>query len=170
MLVKGKFLCYIPLKEGGDMEELHIVPARGEAFLRQAAEVHAVAWQDSHRSFCPPDFVAAHTPERQYGYLRDKEEEGSRIFLLLREETPTGVVTVTGSVIADLYVLPEAQNRGYGTYLLRHAIEQCAGSPTLWILENNTGAERLYRRNGFVPTGRVKEHPGGFDEREFIHP
>ena len=152
------------------MEELHIVPARGEAFLRQAAEVHAVAWQDSHRSFCPPDFVAAHTPERQYGYLRDKEEEGSRIFLLLREEKPTGVVTVTESVIADLYILPEAQNRGYGTYLLRYAIEQCEGSPTLWILENNTGAERLYRRNGFVPTGRIKEHPGGFDEREFIHP
>lgn len=152
------------------MEELRIVSVRKEAELRQASEVHAVAWQDSHRSFCPPDFVAAHTPERQYGYLRDKAEAGSRIFLLLREETPVGMVTVTGSVIADLYVLPEAQNRGYGTYLLRHAVEQCEGSPTLWILENNTGAERLYRRNGFVPTGRVKEHPGGFAEREFIHP
>ena len=149
------------------MEGLHIVPVPERSLLRKAAEVHAVAWQDSHRSFCPPDFVAAHTPERQYGYLRDKAEAGSRIFLLLREETPVGVVTVTGSVIADLYVLPEAQNRGYGTYLLRHAVEQCEGSPTLWILENNTGAERLYRREGFLPTGRVLAHPGGLDEIEF---
>ena len=152
------------------MEELRIVPAREEVLLRQAAEVHSISWQDSHRAFCPPDFVAAHTPERQYRCLRDKAEAGSRIFLLLRRDTPVGVVTVTESVIADLYVLPEAQNRGYGTYLLRYAIERCAGSPTLWILENNAGAERLYRREGFLPTGRVLEHPGGLDEREFLRP
>ena len=152
------------------MEKLQIVPAREESLLRQAAEVHAAAWQDSHRSFCPPDFVAAHTPERQYGYLREKAEAGSRIFLLLRAETPVGMVTVTDGVIADLYILPEAQNRGYGTYLLRYAIEGCEGSPTLWILENNTGAERLYRRDGFLPTGRVIRHPGGLDEIEFYLP
>ena len=150
------------------MEELHIVPVLDEAALRQASAVHAVSWQDSHRSFCPPDFVAAHTPERQYRYLAEKAEGGSGIWLLLREETPVGLVTVTGSVIADLYVLPEERNKGYGSRLLRYALGQCEGSPTLWILENNAGAERLYRRNGFLPTGRVLEHPGGFAEREFV--
>ena len=152
------------------MEALQIVPVSDADGLRRAAEVHAVSWQDSHRAFCPPDFTAAHTPERQYRYLAEKAASVSRIYLLLRADTPVGVVTVTGNVIADLYVLPEEQNKGYGTGLLRYAMEQCEGSPTLWILENNTGAERLYRRNGFVPTGRVKEHPGGFAEREFIHP
>ena len=153
------------------MEGLRIVPVSDEGALRRAAEVHAVSWQDSHRSFCPPDFVAAHTPERQYRYLADKAASGSRIFLLLREgETPVGVVTVTGDLIADLYILPEDRNKGYGTVLLQYAMGQCAGSPTLWILENNAGAERLYRRNGFRPTGRVLEHPGGLSEREFIHP
>ena len=152
------------------MEELRIVSVRKEAELRQAAAVHSVSWQESHRSFCPPDFVAAHTPERQYRYLAEKAASGSRIFLLLREENPVGVVTVTDSVIADLYVLPEERDQGYGTRLLRYAMGQCEGSPTLWILENNTGAERLYRRNGFRPTGRILEHPGGFGEREFLHP
>ena len=152
------------------MENLQIVPVLESAALRQAAEVHAVSWRDSHRAFCPPDFVEAHTPERQYGYLRKKEEEGSRIFLLLAGGLPVGLVTVTGSVIADLYVLPDKQNRGYGTFLLRYALEQCEGSPTLWILENNAGAERLYRREGFLPTGRVTEHPGGLKEIEFFLP
>ena len=153
------------------MDEIRLIPALDEAALRRAAEVHAVSWQDSHRSFCPPDFVAAHTPERQYRYLADKAASGSRIFLLLREgETPVGVVTVTGDLIADLYILPEERNKGYGTVLLQYAMGQCAGSPTLWILENNTRAERLYRRNGFRPTGRVLEHPGGLSEREFLHP
>lgn len=153
------------------MEGLRIVPVSDEGALRRAAEVHAVSWQDSHRSFCPPNFVAAHTPERQYRYLADKAAGGSRIFLLLREgETPIGVVTVTGDLIADLYILPAERNKGYGTVLLQYAIGQCSGSSTLWILENNTGAERLYRRNGFRPTGRILEHPGGLSEREFIHP
>ncbi len=148
---------------------MQITPASEETVLRQAAVVHAISWQDSHRAFCAPEFVAAHTPERQYGYLREKMQNGSRVFLLLAEEQPVGVVTVTGSVIADLYVLPEQRNQGYGTCLLRYAMGECAGSPTLWILANNTGAERLYRRDGFIPTGRVVEHPGGFDELEFIH-
>ncbi len=152
------------------MDEIHLIPALDEVALRRAAEVHAVSWQDSHRSFCPPEFVAAHTPERQYRYLTDKAANGSRIFLLLRGETPVGVVTVTADLIADLYILPEERNKGYGTVLLQHAMGQCAGSPTLWILENNIGAERLYRRNGFRPTGRVLEHPGGLSEREYIHP
>jgi GNAT superfamily N-acetyltransferase len=148
---------------------MQIIAASEEAVLRQAAVVHAISWQDSHRAFCAPEFVATHTPERQYGYLRGKVQDGSRVFLLLAEGQPVGVVTVTASVIADLYVLPERRNQGYGTYLLRYAMGECVGSPTLWILANNTGAERLYRRNGFIPTGRVEEHPGGFDEIEFIH-
>lgn len=152
------------------MEELRIVSVREEADLRQAAGVHSVSWQDSHRSFCSPDFVAAHTPERQYRYLADKAASGSRVFLLLRGNKPIGLVTVTGDLIADLYILPDERNKGYGTVLLQHAMGQCTGSPTLWILENNTGAERLYRRNGFRPTGRVLEHPGSLSEREFIHP
>ena len=52
----------------------------------------------------------------------------------------------------------------------RESIEERAAAMAAWILENNTGAERLYRRNGFRPTGRILEHPGGLSEREFIHP
>ena len=149
---------------------MRVIPAEDETALRHAAEVHSAAWQESHRSFCPPDFVATHTSERQYRYLRDKRAAGGLVLLLLADGAPVGVVTVTGSLIADLYILPEMQNRGYGTYLLRCAIGRCQVSPTLWILENNAGAERLYRREGFLPTGRRTEHPGGFDEIEFILP
>ncbi len=146
---------------------LRVVLTEEEAALRLAAEVHSVSWRESHRVFCSPDFVAAHTPERQYRYLREKQENGSLVLLLLADGVPVGVISVTGNLIADLYILPELQNKGYGTHLLRCAISRCDGSPALWILENNTGAERLYRREGFLPTGRRLEHPGGSDEIEF---
>ena len=123
--------------------------------IMQAAVVHAASWQASHRDFCSPAFVARHTPERQQAYLESKIAEGSRFFLLLANE-PVGIVSVTVSLIADLYVLPARQNKGYGTALLRYAITQCTGTPTLWILENNTGAQRLYHKLGFRETGAVR--------------
>ena len=86
---------------------------------------------------------------------------------MLAEGEPVGIVSVTDSLIEDLYVLPDRQNMGYGTKLLQYAVSRCTGMPTLWILENNTGAERLYRRMGFRKTGRRKAVTNGLDEIEF---
>ena len=134
--------------------------------LYDAAAVHAAAWQESHRAFCTPAFVEAHTTERQAAYLQRKLDAKSRLFLLI-EEKPVGVVSVTENLIEDLYVLPEEQGKGYGTKLLRYAIGVCPGTPTLWILENNTKARKLYERLGFSETGNRHSVPNGLDEIEF---
>lgn len=134
--------------------------------LMEAAAVHAAAWQASHRAFCTPEFAESHTTERQAAYLQRKLDAKSRIFLLV-DDGPKGVVSVTGSLIEDLYVLPEEQGKGYGTKLLRFAAAVSTGTPSLWILENNAGARRLYTRLGFFETGNRKITPGGLDEIEF---
>ena len=150
----------------GFLEVRVIIPV-DETNLHQAAFIHSVSWQESHRAFCAPDFIALHTPERQREYLRDKMNSGTKLYMLVDEE-PAGIVSVTGSLIEDLYILPDRQNRGYGTELLQYAIGQCADIPVLWILENNQGAERLYRRMGFQETGRRNSITKGLDEIEFI--
>ena len=137
-----------------------------ESNLKEAATVHSIAWKESHRSFCAPDFIEMHTPERQRDYLSRKITGGSKLYMLV-EEKPIGIVSVTGSLIEDLYILPDKQNMGFGTKLLRYAIAQCADTPTLWILENNEGAGRLYRRTGFRTTGRRNSITNGLDEIEF---
>ena len=134
--------------------------------IMQAAAIHAISWQASHRAFCAPDFVEKHTPERQLEYLQSKMKNGSKVYMLV-DEKPVGIASVTGSLIEDLYVLPDLQNRGYGTELLRFAMRQCKDTPVLWILENNTGAKRLYHRMGFVETGRRHSITDGLDEIEF---
>ena len=146
--------------------DIVITPAGAED-LEAAGRVHAEAWQDSHRAFCAPEFVALHTPGRQARYLAEKVSNGSRLYLLRADGEAVGVVTVTGSQIEDLYIFPGWQNRGLGTALLRYAVSRCDGAPTLWILENNAGAERLYRREGFVPTGRRNAITDKLDEMEF---
>ena len=154
-----------------------VLPERGETgykamivevdrdSLRAAAEVHSVSWKDSHRAFCSEAFVEAHTPERQEAYLLGKMRGGSRLFLLV-DGSPAGVVSVAGDLIEDLYVLPECRGRGLGTRLLRYAMDRCAGIPSLWILENNRDAERLYLRMGFRRTGRTKAVTDGLNEIE----
>ena len=134
--------------------------------LLRAAAIHSISWQDSHRAFCTPDFIELHSPDRQREYLNSKMNSGSKIYMLIEDE-PVGIVSVTDSLIEDLYVLPDKQNRGYGSKLLQYAIKQCTDTPTLWILENNTEAERLYRRMGFKKTGRKNAITGELDEIEF---
>ena len=125
---------------------------RDNLFL--AAEIHSASWKDSHKSFCTAEFVEQHTPERQREYFSSK---------MLR-----GVVSVTGNLIEDLYVLPDRPNEGHGTRLLKYAMDRCSGTPTLWIRQDNADAERLYRRMGFRATGKKKTVAEGFDEIEFI--
>ena len=125
-----------------------------EQNIMDAAIIHSISWRESHRDFCTPEFIEIHSPERQLRYIRDKMDKGTRFFMLV-DEAPVGVVSVTENLIEDLYVLPEKQNMGYGTELLQFAVGQCPDTPSLWILENNVNAERLYRRMGFTKTGRI---------------
>ena len=142
-----------------------IIPV-DETNLLEAAMIHSISWKESHRAFCTSDFIEMHTPERQREYLRNKKNNGAKIYMLV-EEKPAGVVSVMKSLIEDLYVLPEEHNKGYGTKLLQFAIDRCADIPTLWILENNVNAERLYRRMGFTETGKKNPITAGLDEVEF---
>ena len=126
-----------------------------EQTLSAAGYVHAESWRASHRDICPPDFVAAHTAQAQTEYLRQEMAQGKRLFLLTDGEQ-VGIVTVWGSLIENLYVLPGRQGRGYGSRLLKFAMAQCQGAPTLWVLNSNENAHRLYLRHGFQQTGVIK--------------
>lgn len=139
-----------------------IEPVTQENIL-QAAAIHAESWRESHREICSAEFLALHTTERQKVMLESAMEQGTRLYLLTDGE-PVGLVGINGSRIEHLYVRPKEQNKGYGTRLLAFAVGQCTGAPSLWILSTNSGARRLYERNGFRPTGEIIRHSGGLYE------
>jgi len=120
--------------------------------LIQAAEIHAISWRESHKDFCSPAFVAEHTTEQQARFLQKELDAGKKLFMLV-DKKPMGIVSVDGSRIANLYVRPEEQRKGYGSKLLEHAISQCDGIPCLWILSNNHAARQMYEKRGFRPSG-----------------
>lgn len=71
-------------------------------------------------------------------------------------QTPDAATPVVADLLA-LAVLPGFQNKGIGTKLLHHVIEVAErvapqsriSSLRLTVAESNTGAQRLYARNGF---------------------
>lgn len=117
-----------------------------------AAEIHSISWKKSHESFCKKDFLEQHTTQHQKMYLCNEINLGKNLFMLI-EDMPVGIVSVHNNLIENLYILPEEQHKGYGTQLLKFAIQQCKGTPTLWILDNNDKAYSLYSKYGFQKTG-----------------
>ena len=127
-----------------------------ELNIADAGRIHSESWKESHRSFCSAEFVEKHTPAAQVEYLRREMNAGKSIYMLI-DEYPVGIVSVHGSLIENLYVLPSEQRKGYGSQLLDYAIQHCSGTPCLWILNNNEGAYRLYSKSGFKETGNRKQ-------------
>ena len=136
-----------------------------EQNIADAGRIHSESWKESHRSFCSAEFVERHTLTAQAEYLRREMDAGKRVYMLI-DEYPVGIVSVNGSLIENLYVLPSEQRKGYGSKLLHYAIQQCSGTPCLWILNTNEGAYRLYSRKGFKETGRRKQLSGQLAEIE----
>ena len=134
--------------------------------IHQAAVIHSESWKESHKDLCSAEFLEAHTPERQKSYLEAEMEQGAQIYMLV-DQKPVGIVSVESCLIADLYVLPSEQNKGYGTRLLAFAVTKCQGPPSLWVLSSNQRAQKFYERNGFCPTGAVVQHTDTLWELEF---
>ncbi|MDD4074729.1 MAG: GNAT family N-acetyltransferase [Eubacteriales bacterium] len=73
--------------------------------------------------------------------------------------------------IISVYLLPDAMRKGYGTALLKAAIDELKKrgyrDVFLWVLEENLRARSFYEKLGFSPTGDYLDDTiGGKDLRE----
>lgn len=139
-----------------------------EANIPAAAEIHAESWRESHRSFCSPAFIEAHTIETQIDYIRKELSQG-KVFYLLYSDSPKGIVSLLENRIENLYVHPSQQRKGYGTQLLHYIEGLYCDNPTLWVLNNNHTAISFYRREGYEFTGNRRELRSDLAELEMKH-
>ena len=110
-----------------------------EKNIQQAAEIHSITWQDSHKDFCSIRFIEQHNIQNQRIYLLNEINLGKEVFML-EEDYPVGIISIKNNLIENLYVLPDEQGKGYGTNLLLFAISKCKNEATLWVLSNNKRA------------------------------
>ena len=135
--------------------------------IRDAGKIHSESWKESHKSFCSEEFVARHTEETQIEYIRSEITKGKDFYMLI-DHIPVGIVSVCGSLIENLYVLPTEQRKGYGAMLLHYVLKQCHDIPSLWILSNNDRANAFYKKYGFVESGRKKQLRNNLFEVELV--
>jgi len=136
-----------------------------EENIEAAAQIHAEVWRQSHKDICSDEFVRAHTTRRQMSYIREQKKQG-RVFYLLTDNEPKGIVSVHGNLIENLYVAPQQQRKGYGTKLLRYAECCCTGNPVLWVLSSNQAAQSFYQICGYRFTGNRKKLKNALYELE----
>ena len=85
-------MCYNKSIKAKKIEIMVIIEV-DEKNIFDAARIHSISWQESHRSFCESEFVELHTPEHQREYLLEKLKSGYNLFMLLDIE-PVGIVSV----------------------------------------------------------------------------
>ena len=135
--------------------------------ISNAGKIHSESWKESHKNFCSEEFVARHTEEAQTEYIRSEISKGKDFYMLI-DRMPVGIVSVCGSLIENLYILPAEQRKGYGAMLLQYGLKQCNGIPSLWILSNNDRANAFYKKHGFVESGKKKQLRNDLFEVELI--
>lgn len=100
---------------------------------------------------------------KQFCHRLQELNENREIKSFWHRGTLVGSYIVSGDYITDLVVHPRFQNKGYGTLMLKHCIlflrnEKAKTDIYLRVAESNTGAKRLYERNGFQVISHFAEH------------
>ncbi|MDU1412580.1 MAG: N-acetyltransferase [Clostridium sp.] len=106
------------------------------------------------------------------GYVKNEEQFYEKLITLNRfnqvysfwlNNELVGVYIIKKNYIMDIVVNPIYQNKGYGSYILVHCIRNMKATKfidniRLGVVKTNTGAKRLYERNGFVEISSYAEH------------
>lgn len=79
-----------------------------------------------------------------------KDLAGDTVYLLYDRDVPAATMTINGSEINRLFVLPQMQGRGYGTELMDFAEAQIAAYSPEAVLCSSFAAQELYMKRGYI--------------------
>jgi putative acetyltransferase len=111
--------------------------------IAQIARVFRVA-----REFSLPYLPQLHTPEEDLQFFNERVSKTDRIVIVVEDEEVAGFCAFWDGWIDHLYALPEYQQRGIGTVLLREAMRTYPNLQ-LWVFQKNDVAKKFYEANGF---------------------
>jgi putative acetyltransferase len=100
------------------------------------------------RSFGTLTFLPTlHTPEEDRAHFARRIAE-AEVWAAEEDGRVVGFASLSGDLLADLYVDPDAHGRGVGSALLDHAKARRPGGFTFWVFQRNEKARRFYEHRG----------------------
>lgn len=156
------------MRDTSQVTEMPLVRRMGEDDWDQVREIRLAALQDSPTAF-------ASTYEREAAFdeatWRSRTRtaawfvafDGTRAVGLVAGRHEEGALAGERHVVS-FWVAPDYRGRGVAGALLDAVVdwarEQGADVVTLWVVDGNEPATRLYVRHGFQPTGERQPVPG----------
>ena len=138
--------------EGSIIDEVSLVPF-SEEYYSQYERIYNECFYEMREALDVK-------PYNFYSDIEQVRDKMANIFMLIHNETLIGSVGCYGTEIDDLIVNKQFQNKGYGKTLLLwavHHIRTYTDEPiTIHVAEWNQNALKLYMRNGFVVTKKIK--------------
>jgi GNAT superfamily N-acetyltransferase len=108
------------------------------------------AWHETNRaSYWYVEQHQKHTLEDAQRFFRNVLLAECRIWVACVDSEPVALVAWDSRYIRQFAVVSGMRNRGIGSALLRHLLDQTTGEVRLYTFQRNAGARRFYERNGF---------------------
>ena len=132
------------------------------------ADVHVRSWQAAYKGLLPDDYLNGLRPEDRAQRYTFGSRDPRQPFTIVSTEADliTGFATIGPARDPDIpdygelfaiYVAPEWWDRRIGLALVTEArdrlYERGFRSAALWVMANNTRAERFYKIDGWQPDG-----------------
>ena len=112
-----------------------------EIVQRTIKEVYTKYYRDEVVAF----FCKWHSKEKIYEDVKEK-----KVYVILEENRIVATGTVDGDLITRIYVLPEYQNRGYGSAVMDFLEQKVIKENGAVRLEASLPAGRFYHKRGYV--------------------
>ena len=136
-----------------------------DAHLSSVAQIHINAWRKTYKDVVSQQHLDTFTTEKTKIYwagvinkqntkvLVAENKNNILGFIYLRHESPHDY----NAEIEALYIEPSKQNRGIGTQLVNHVINNISNQLCLWVLDTNVVAKKFYSKVGFSETNKTKQ-------------
>ena len=146
--------------------------SEGELLVRPAtdADVAALAglYLAAREAAYPSMPRQMHTPDEVRRYIRaGLDEPEHETWLAEQDDQLVAMMVLQRDWLHSLYVAPGRTGQGIGTALLDLAKSRRPRRLGLWVFQSNEGAQRFYRRHGFVEVRRTDgTGPHGNEEQQ----
>ena len=159
--------------------ELNIYKA-SKKDLKAITNLLLLCWKNAYKEILPSSHLQKISFNEKYTYLTEEMNNNSIIYnahvndeligiIILRKEKRVQLPGNNGE-ISNLYVHPKYLGNGYGTQLLKFAIEELKifnyQNVCAWTFSNNTVARLFYEKNGLYFDGNIRPYP--FAEKNFL--
>lgn len=148
--------------------ELSIRPGR-PSDIDAIVQIFRACWQVSYHNVLSEEVRSAMTQEKaQELWLPALAAQKDRETLIAEIASgPIGMARIGSDPdfpnrghLFSLYIHPESAGKGFGKALFATAFERLKERNfteiSLWVFKENLGAQNLYEKMGFIPTGKVR--------------